>query len=61
MKFASIVLTFLVCIGFVTGILLLISGKISFAGVVWAVTVIISCIARRIEIYRKKKNSENKS
>jgi hypothetical protein len=36
------------------------SGKIAFAGIVWAATAILSCIALRIEKYRKQKNSVHK-
>ena len=40
----------------IAGIILVVSGKIALAGIVWAITVILSCIARRIEICRKKKS-----
>ena len=60
MKVALILLTILVILGLITGIALAVFGKVAFAGVVWATTAILSCIARRIEIYRKKKNSENR-
>ena len=49
MKWLLILLTVLVVIGTITGIVLVVSEKIAFAGVVWAVTVILSCVARRIE------------
>lgn len=45
-----------VAIGLIAGIILVVSGKIALAGIVWAITVILSCIARRIEICRKKKS-----
>ena len=49
-------LTVFVAIGLIAGIILVVSGKIALAGIVWAITVILSCIARRIEICRKKKS-----
>ena len=60
MKSALILLTVFVVIGLIVGIVLVLSGNIAFAGVVWSITLILSCIARRIEICRTKKNSENK-
>ena len=56
MKLALVLLTVFVAIGLIAGIILVVSGKIALAGIVWAITVILSCIARRIEICRKKKN-----
>ena len=54
MKWLLILLTVLVVFGTITGIVLVVSEKIAFAGVVWAVTVILSCVARRVEpLYRK--------
>ena len=43
----------LAIMGLIAGIVLVASGKIAFAGVIWAVTVILTCIALRIESYRK--------
>ena len=54
MKLALVLLTVFVAIGLIAGIILVVSGKIALAGIVWAITVILSCIARRIEICRKK-------
>ncbi len=56
MKLALVLLTVFVAIGLIAGIILVVSGKIALAGIVWAITVILSCIARRIEICRKKKS-----
>ena len=56
MKLALVLLTVFVAIGLIAGIILVVSGKIALAGIVWAITVILSCIACRIEICRKKKN-----
>ena len=56
MKLALVLLTVFVVIGLIAGIILVVSGKIALAGIVWAITVILSCIARRIEICRKKKS-----
>ena len=53
MKLALVLLTVFVVIGLIAGIILVVSGKIALAGIVWAITVILSCIARRIEICRK--------
>ena len=56
MKLALVLLTVFVAIGLIAGIILVVSGKIALAGIVWAITVILSCIARIIEICRKKKS-----
>ena len=53
MKLAVILLTIATILGLIIGIILIISGKIEFAGIVWSITLILSCIARRIEIHRK--------
>ena len=53
MNVVVILLTVLAIMGLIAGIVLVASGKIVFAGVIWAVTVILTCIARRIERYRK--------
>ena len=60
MKAAVILLTIFAVMGLVAGVVLVVSEKIAFAGVVWAVTVILSCIALRIEKCRKQKNSVHK-
>ena len=60
MKAAVILLTAFAVIGLAAGIALAASGKIAFAGVVWAVTVVLSCIARRIQSCRNKRNLEYK-
>ena len=57
MKMAVVLLTVFAVIGLIAGIVFVSSGKIAFAGVVWAVTVILSCIALRTERYRKQKNA----
>ena len=53
MNVVVILLTVLAIMGLIAGIVLVASGKIAFAGVIWAVTVILTCIALRIERYRK--------
>ena len=60
MKLAVILLTVFAVMGLIAGIVLVSCGKIAFAGVVWAVTVILSCIACRIERHRKQKNAAHK-
>ena len=59
MKAAVIILTAFAVMGLIAGIVLAASGKIAFAGAVWAVTVILSCIVRRTERYRKQKNEKH--
>lgn len=59
MKLALILLTAFVILGLIIGIILVISEKIAFAGVVWSITLILSCIARRIEMCRTKQSREN--
>ena len=53
MNVVVMLLTVLAIMGLIAGIVLVASGKIAFAGVIWAVTVILTCIALRIERYRK--------
>ena len=60
MKAAVILLTVFAVLGLVAGVVLVVSEKIVFAGVVWAATVILSCIALRTERYSKQKNSVHK-
>ena len=60
MKAAVILLAAFAIMGLIAGIVLVASGKVAFAGVVWAVTVVLSCIALRIERYRKQKNASHK-
>lgn len=55
MKIAVILLTILALIGLTAGIVLIAFGEIAFAGIVWAVTVILSCIAYKMVVYGKKK------
>ena len=47
MNVVVILLTVLAIMGLIAGIVLVASGKIAFAGVIWAVTVILTCIALR--------------
>lgn len=54
MKLAVISLTVLAVIGLLAGIILIIFEKIAFAGVVWAVTALVSCIAFRLAKYGKE-------
>lgn len=49
MKAAVTLLAVFAVIGLIAGMVLVASGKIAFAGVVWAITAILSCIARRIQ------------
>ena len=60
MKVAVILLTVLIVMGLIAGIVLVVSGKIAFAGIVWATTVILACITLKIERCRKQKNSVQK-
>ena len=53
MNVVVILLTVLAIMGVIAGIVLAASGKIAFAGVIQAVTVILTCIALRIERYKK--------
>ena len=57
MNVPVMLLTALAVMGLIGGMVLVASGKIAFAGIIWAITVILSCIARRIAIHRK--NAEN--
>ena len=59
MNVALILLTALTFIGLIAGIVLIVSGNIVFADVVWAATVILSCIARALAARRKKRSTEN--
>ena len=58
MKLAVILLTTFAAIGLIMGIVLVEAGKIAFTGVVLAVTIVLTCIARRIEKYRKQIDTE---
>ena len=60
MNVVVILLTVLAIMGLIAGIVLVASGKIAFAGVIWAVTVILTCIALRIERYRKNGGTSKK-
>ncbi len=42
-------LTILAIIGLVAGIILIITGNIASAGVIWAITTLISCVAIKLE------------
>ena len=54
MKIALIVLTVSAILGLLIGVILVVFDKIAFAGIVWAITLILSCIARRIIKYISK-------
>lgn len=60
MKLIMILLTVLVIAGLAGGVLLCLTGSVPLAGVVWAVTLILCCIARRIALYRSSKTEEQK-
>ena len=60
MKTAMVLLTILMFVGLITGVGLVISGNVAAAGVAWAVTLLLSCAARRVEMYRVKKAEENR-
>ena len=49
MKLAVKLLTVLAIIGLVAGIILIITGNIASAGVIWAITTLISCVAIKLE------------
>lgn len=49
MKMVVRVLIFLIVIGLAAGVVLLVLEKAAVAGVVWAATSLISCIAYRVE------------
>ena len=59
MKAVLILLTVFSVIGLIAGIVLIVSGNIAFAGIVWAVTVLLSGIARAPAARRKKRSTEN--
>lgn len=49
MKLIVKLLTILAIIGLVAGIILIITGNIASAGVIWAITTLISCVAIKLE------------
>lgn len=61
MKLISILLTISVIVGLIAGIALVVFREIAFAGVVWSITLILSCIARRVALHREKKEKKEKN
>ena len=60
MKPTVILLLILVIIGLAGGLLLALTGEVPLAGVVWAVTAILCCIARRVVLHSGRKSAKRK-
>ena len=57
MKLISILLTTSVVVGLITGIALIIPGKIALASVIFSITLILFSIEQRAAMHRKKKGN----